>query len=247
MELNCSAKVYLYSDQPLPAKRLEAVLMAKGWPPFDRFFCDLPDLLVRLQVMAPGILLLDVMPHITLSTLSEFRRMAPECKLVLWVDSISTELAFQAIELGVRGILRKTLPVESQVACLRKVHQGGLWCEKELAQSILAAQRVVLSRREGQLITLITQGYRNKEIASRLCIREGTVQVYVSRLFHKVGARNRLELALIGLTNLTGEQQQLHGETPGYPTPATVLTLRALLREVTEDQPGIPSPDDERP
>src|ERR1035438_8937480 len=56
-------------------------------------------------------------------------------RIVLWVNSISTELAFQAMGLGVRGILRKTLPTELQVKCLQKVQSGELWFEKALTDS----------------------------------------------------------------------------------------------------------------
>src|ERR1035438_3682955 len=53
---------------------------------------------------------------------------APETRIVLWVTTISTELAFQAMGLGIRGVLRKQLPPELQVKCLQKVHAGELWC-----------------------------------------------------------------------------------------------------------------------
>ena len=62
---------------------------------------------------------------------------------------------------------------------------------------------MVLSRREGQLITLLSQGLKNKEIAFTLKITEGTVKVYLSHLFQKVGVKDRFELAVFGLNNLT--------------------------------------------
>src|SRR5450756_515245 len=127
-------------------------------------------------------------------------------RIVLWVNSISTELAFQAMGLGVRGILRKTLPTELQVKCLQKVQAGELWFEKALTDSFLCARRVALTQREGQLVSLLSQGLKNKEIATTLMISEGTVKVYLSRLFQKVGVKDRFELALFGLKNLTTGQ-----------------------------------------
>ena len=121
---------------------------------------------------------------------------------MLWVNSISTELAFQAMGLGVRGILRKTLPTDLQVKCLQKVQAGELWFEKALTDSFLCARRVALTQREGQLVSLLSQGLKNKEIATTLMISEGTVKVYLSRLFQKVGVKDRFELALFGLKNL---------------------------------------------
>ena len=105
-----------------------------------------------------------------------------------------------------RGILRKTLPTELQVKCLQKVQAGELWFEKALTDSFLCARRVALTQREGQLVSLLSQGLKNKEIATTLMISEGTVKVYLSRLFQKVGVKDRFELALFGLKNLTTGQ-----------------------------------------
>src|ERR1022692_3138859 len=109
---------------------------------------------------------------------------------------------FQAMSLGVRGILRKTLPTETLLRCLMRVNEGELWFEKALTDSIMTARRYSLTRREGQLVTLLSQGLKNKEIATALHISEGTVKVYLSRLFQKLGVKDRFELALYGLRNL---------------------------------------------
>src|SRR5450759_2395324 len=78
--------------------------------------------------------------------------------------------------------------------------------EKALTDSFLCARRVALTQREGQLVSLLSQGLKNKEIATTLMISEGTVKVYLSRLFQKVGVKDRFELALFGLKNLTTGQ-----------------------------------------
>jgi DNA-binding NarL/FixJ family response regulator len=161
-----------------------------------------------------------------------------QCKssahLVLWVNSISTELAFQAMSLGVRGILRKTLPMELQVKCLQKVQAGELWLEKSLTDSFLCARRVTLTNREGQLVTLLAQGRKNKEIATALMISEGTVKVYLSRLFQKVGVKDRFEMALFGLKNLSTGQ---------LPTTTAIPGLRSIVidrpTESRERLPGL--------
>ena len=129
------------------------------------------------------------------------RRESPEAKVVLWLHEITPELAYQAIECGVRGILRKSLAPEMIVKCVRKVQEGELWFEKALTQTFLSGRTIKVSKREGELITLVTQGLKNKEIAAVMGITEGTVKVYLSRLFGKIGARDRFELALIGLRN----------------------------------------------
>ncbi len=196
-------RVSIYSDQPILAKGLEAVLIATGRFQVESWSCGIPELVQRLQNRAPDILLLHVAPEVTVGILSGIKHVRQESRVVLWVNAIPAGLAFQAMGLGVRGILRTSLPIDLQIKCLQKIQEGELWFEKTLTDSFVNAQRVVLSRREGQLITLLCQGLKNKEIASTLKITEGTVKVYLSHLFQKVGVKDRFELAVFGLTNLT--------------------------------------------
>jgi DNA-binding NarL/FixJ family response regulator len=154
------------------------------------------------------------------------------------VNSISTELAFQAMGLGVRGILRKTLPTELQVKCLQKVRAGELWFEKALTDSFLCARRVALTQREGQLVSLLSQGLKNKEIATTLMISEGTVKVYLSRLFQKVGVKDRFELALFGLKNLTTGQIPVGDKGR---RPSSMPGLRSLVLEKPVERAEAPT------
>jgi DNA-binding CsgD family transcriptional regulator len=68
---------------------------------------------------------------------------------------------------------------------------------------LLVTRRVALSPRERQLLGLLPQGLKNKEIAYKLGIAEGAVKVYLTRLFRKVGVNDRFELALFTLKNLS--------------------------------------------
>ena len=65
--------------------------------------------------------------------------------------------------------------------------EGELWFEKALTDSIMSARRYSLTRREGQLVSLLSQGPKNKEIATALNISEGTVKVYLSRPVPEAG------------------------------------------------------------
>ena len=123
--------------------------------------------------------------------------------------------------------------------CLQKVQAGELWFEKALTDSFLCARRVALTQREGQLVSLLSQGLKNKEIATTLMISEGTVKVYLSRLFQKVGVKDRFELALFGLKNLTTGQLPV-GEKGQRP--ASMPGLRSLVLE----RPSQPTPEPPR-
>jgi DNA-binding CsgD family transcriptional regulator len=73
-------------------------------------------------------------------------------------------------------------------------------------EQLLLTKRVSLTRREGQLVGLIAQGLKNKELAYALGITEGTVKVYLSRIFKKLGVNDRFELALYALKNVVSGQ-----------------------------------------
>jgi DNA-binding CsgD family transcriptional regulator len=150
------------------------------------------------------------------------------------VNDISTEVAHQALELGVRGILRRNLSLELTLKCLRKVAEGELWCDKSLASACLSGRSVSLSPRESQIVALLTEGQKNKEIATRLSISEGTVKVYLSKLLAKAGAKDRYELALFGLRNI----QDAHSMVPEGPAPG-LKTLFILPDENAMKRPAI--------
>jgi two-component system, NarL family, nitrate/nitrite response regulator NarL len=61
--------------------------------------------------------------------------------------------------------------------------------------TVLAQTRVALTRRQGQIVSLVAQGFKNKEIASAMGITEGTVKVYLYKLFRKLGMNDRLDMA----------------------------------------------------
>ena len=140
-------RILLYSDEPILAKGLESVLrQVEG---FDLLpTCgSVASLLEQMAAGGPDLVLMDLTPEVTFGVLSDLKHAMNNCKIVLWVNSISTELAFQAMGLGVRGILRKTLPTDLQVKCLQKVQASELWFEKALTDSFLCARRVALTQR----------------------------------------------------------------------------------------------------
>ena len=199
-------RILIYGVEPTVLKRIEAALHQAG----DFEVLPIPATLGELMDQAgrrtPELLLMDLTPEVTFAALSEIRRTMGETKIVLWVHSISSELAFQAMALGIRGVLRKALPTELQVKCLRRVQSGELWFEKALTAGFASGRRANLTERESQLLNLLTQGLKNREIGAALRVSDGTLRVYLSRLLRKVGVKDRFELALFGLRRLSGGQ-----------------------------------------
>jgi len=161
----------------------------------------LSELRAAVAAVAPQIVLMDFTSELPPGVLGQLDASLLRISVVLWVYQIPAEMALHAMSLGVRGILRSTLPPKMVLRCLEKVQQGELWFENALVDDYFDVRKSGLSGREVQLIRLLAMGLKNKEIAGSLSITEGTVKVYLSRLFQKLGVKDRFELALFGLKN----------------------------------------------
>jgi DNA-binding NarL/FixJ family response regulator len=189
----------VYTSEPLNAMALASLVSSCPDVFLAPIVADLPAFASQVAATKPDVILLSVDGQLDWTLLHLLHRESPASRVVLWLHEIAAESAYRAKEWGVRGILRKSLPADMILKCIRRVSEGELWFEKTLTETFLSGRTVRVSRRENQLITLVSQGLKNKEIASEMEISEGTVKVYLSRLFEKVGVRDRFELALFGL------------------------------------------------
>lgn len=176
-----------------------------------------------LQSLQPDVVVCGLAMGIDLSPVRELQRACPGASIVLWARDVPAEMAHQAVNMGVRGFLSTTASPEHFKDCLSIAARGELWMEQSLTMRMLESRPVRLSKRQSELVGLLAQGLKNKEIAATLGISEGTVKAYLTTLFEKVGARDRFELALFGLKNL-GE---LRAATSGIR--ATGDALRSLV------------------
>ena len=140
--------------------------------------------------------------------LADLRYASPQSALIVLSRDFSPEFAHQALAIGVRGFISTTAAPELLGECLRTVAQGNLWMENSLSMRLLDMRPLNLSRRQTQVVRLLAQGLKNKEIGAALGIAEGTVKAYLTVLFEKVGAKDRFELALFGLKHLGGRNEE---------------------------------------
>ncbi|SRR5258706_375450 len=121
--------------------------------------------------------------------------------VVVWGVSMSEAEALRFLQAGARGILRKTAGVTAVTACLRAVAAGRSWMEECMFREAGRTDRYPpseLTAREQQVLELVEQGCKNKEIAQELGIRPGTVKIHLKHIFEKTGVRGRYGLALNG-------------------------------------------------
>ena len=122
--------------------------------------------------------------------------------VVVWGMSITEAEALKFLQAGAKGIVRKSADTNTVLACLRAVAQGRSWMQDSVfreAASVEAQIRTDLTPREHQVMELVEQGFKNREIAQELGIRPGTVKIHLKHIFEKTGVRGRHGLALNGL------------------------------------------------
>ena len=118
--------------------------------------------------------------------------------------SISDDDVVEAVRLGARGVVLKESSPETLLECVRRVYRGEQWIDREMmtrafghATQREAAMREasrILTPREIEIVRMIAQGLRNRVIAERLSISEGTVKKHIENIFNKTGATSRVEL-----------------------------------------------------
>jgi DNA-binding NarL/FixJ family response regulator len=120
-------------------------------------------------------------------------------EVVVWGVSITEAEALRLLQAGAKGILRKTSDTATVVACLEAVANGSSWMADSVFRDSYRMERrsrSELTSREQQVLELVEQGMKNKEIARELGIRPGTVKIHLKHIFEKTGVRGRYGLAL---------------------------------------------------
>ena len=208
MATNTAISILFWTQQPFVGLGLADVLRSR--PEYRLVDCcdSLSAAVDCIKTERPALVLVYLTSRISLSEVRALRSAGDRVQIVLWGEGLTGEFAFQAMQLGVRGILASNLSIDGLLAALDNVHRGVLCFERDLMDSVLAQTRVALTRRQGQIVSLVAQGFKNKEIASAMGITEGTVKVYLYKLFRKLGMNDRLDMALYGLKNLFVMQAQ---------------------------------------
>jgi len=122
--------------------------------------------------------------------------------VTVWGVSMTEAEALRLLQAGARGIVRKTAELTNILACLRTVASGRSWMEDTVFRDSLQNDHQPhseLTPREQQVLQLVEQGFKNKEIALELGIRPGTVKIHLKHIFEKTGVRGRYGLAINGL------------------------------------------------
>jgi DNA-binding NarL/FixJ family response regulator len=203
-----NVQVFILAENRLLREALARILSKK---------CDIqvvgaaafsPDVVSQIRSAAPDVLLSDS-AAVALSDLrlvSEVRAAIPGMKVVMVGMDADREIFLRAVRDGIAGYVLKEASAMEVAAAVRAVASGEAVCPPSLClalfervanqnthpASFVIRHNLGLTRREQQLVQLISHGLTNKEIASQLNLSEQTVKNHVHRMLRKVGASDRL-------------------------------------------------------
>ncbi|HEX4758985.1 MAG TPA: response regulator transcription factor [Terracidiphilus sp.] len=149
----------------------------------------------------------------TANAIPEILRLAPDVKLIVQAVATDESHTVELYRRGVRGIISRSISPDLLVRCIRRINAGETWIDNQSVNWVIEAYRSQaaslvsprnqprLSPKEMAIITCITQGKRNKEIAFQLGTTEQVIKNYLRKIYDKLGVSDRLELALYCLHN----------------------------------------------
>ena len=215
-------RVFIADAHPIVIEGLRRVLNQQPGIQLVGEASDGMEAIDKIVQTTPDVVLLDLkMPRVDgLTVLRSIQTRAPQSKVILFTTPDNKDEFIEAMKLGCSGILHKDASVSMIEKSIHKVHQGEIWLDSNTTAAVfrslaspsaeyqgthingkLPRERAQLSQREREIIILIAQGYKNKEIAEKMFITEQTVKNHLHNVFDKLGVSDRLELALYAIHN----------------------------------------------
>jgi len=148
-----------------------------------------------------------------IDAVQEILKSAPGLRMVVVTEAPDQELTLELFRRGAHAIVSREIDSEVFVECLRTIAKGEPWLEPHAMKWVMEAYRtqgsrpssgrskVQLTPKESLIVSCVTQGMKNKEIAARVGTTEQVVKNYLRKVYDKLGVADRLELALYCLNN----------------------------------------------
>jgi two-component system, NarL family, nitrate/nitrite response regulator NarL len=220
-QANTAIKILIADDHPLMRDGLRSLLALAGDIDVVGEAADGLEVLEKVEETRPDIVLLDLrMPNLDgLATLERLQQNRNKVKVIILTASEDKNEYVAAMKLGCAGIVLKQTAPDLILKSIRKVHAGEIWLDSHTTAAIMrqfsapgeasaprgangigpSRERPPLSNREREIVGLVAQGYKNKEMAEKMFISEQTVKNHLHNIFDKLGVSDRLELALYAI------------------------------------------------
>jgi len=161
--------------------------------------------LVEVARSRPDVILMDIhLPNMSgIECTVRIKEMLPEVQVIMLTVYEDNDKIFRALQAGACGYLLKRTRPEQLIQAIKDVNQGGAPMTSEIARRLVetfqrppataAESAVGLSRREREILELVSRGYGNKEIADQLSIGVETIRHHLKRVYDKFHVHSRSE------------------------------------------------------
>jgi two-component system, NarL family, nitrate/nitrite response regulator NarL len=219
--MSTAIRVLIADGHPIVLEGLRTVLSQQTGIQVVGEASDGMEAIEKAVSLDPDVVMMDLrLPRVDgLTVLRSIHTRAPRSKVILFSGAESKDEFVEAMKLGCSGILSKESAISLIERSITKVYAGEIWLDSNTTAAVIrqfaspaefpapanngksTRERAQLSQREREIIILIAQGYKNKEIAEKMCITEQTVKNHLHNVFDKLGVSDRLELALYAIHN----------------------------------------------
>jgi len=207
-------RVLIADDHPIVREGLRRLLSLEDDVEIVGEAADGDATVALVEKLDPDIVLLDLrMPGMDgFAALQRLQRLGKKTRVIVLTASEDKNEFVQAMKLGCSGIVLKQTAADLIIKSIRKVHAGEIWLDSHTTAAVMrqfaspsepamqggarARDRSPLSHREREIVALVAQGYKNKEMAEKMFISEQTIKNHLHNIFDKLGVSDRLELAL---------------------------------------------------
>jgi len=166
----------------------------------------------KIHEMNPDVVLLDInMPIMNgLEVLEKLKETKVDVNVLILTIHNEIEYLYRAVEIGVNGYVLKDSDSDVLIKAIRSIYKGESYIQPNMASLLFKkingeldnqVKHSKLTKREVEVLKLITQGLLNKEIADQLCISEKTVKNHVSNIFKKIEVSDRTQAAVYAIKN----------------------------------------------
>ena len=194
--------LYIVDDHNMVRNGLKAWLENHTQWHVEKDFASSPECLECLEGLSetalPEIIIVDVqlINETGFSLVKQITQKWPQIKCVMYSMYDTTGFVLQAKDSGAKGYISKAAKEEELAYCLEVVQNGGTYLEQYMleAQNKIDSIVSVLSKQERVIFEALLQEKSNKQICDELFISTRTVENYTSRLYAKIGVKNREEL-----------------------------------------------------
>lgn len=166
-------------------------------------FNDAESFMEKVQDLKPDVALMDIgLPGINgIDCVEIVKKQLPEIQFLMCTNFDDDQKVFDALRAGANGYVLKNAEIQEIIQAISEVHRGGSPMSRSIARKVIESfhsipikeQKFDLSKREGEILKLLSKGYRYKEIAAQLFISTETVRTHIRNIYGKLQVQSRTE------------------------------------------------------